>query len=63
MQLFSSLAAFAGLALAQNAVIGLPTPNQTVAPGSNIIIQIQRPVCQPLVSLATYYYLTAFRIP
>ncbi|KAJ5543736.1 hypothetical protein N7513_007244 [Penicillium frequentans] len=37
MQLFSSLAAFAGLALAQNAVIGLPTPNQTVAPGSNII--------------------------
>ncbi|KAJ5555950.1 hypothetical protein N7513_003592 [Penicillium frequentans] len=43
MQLLSSLAAFAGLALAQNAAIGLPTPNQTVAPGSNIIVQIQRP--------------------
>jgi hypothetical protein len=52
MQLFSSLAAFAGLALAQNAVIGLPTPNQTVASGSDIIVQIQRPVCQPPILLA-----------
>ncbi|KAJ5543940.1 hypothetical protein N7513_003470 [Penicillium frequentans] len=51
MQLLSSLAAFADLALAQNAAIGLPTPNQTVAPGSNIIVQIQRPICQPLNSL------------
>ncbi|KAJ5938381.1 hypothetical protein N7466_001515 [Penicillium verhagenii] len=43
MQLFSSLAAFAGLALAQNAVIRLPTPNQTVASGRDIIVQMQRP--------------------
>ncbi|KAJ5655104.1 hypothetical protein N7490_002107 [Penicillium lividum] len=43
MQFISSLAAFAGLALAQNAVIGLPTPNQTVTSGSDVIVQIQRP--------------------
>lgn len=52
MHLLSSLAAFAGLALAQNTIIGLPIPNQTVAFGSDIFVQIQRPVCQPLVSLA-----------
>ncbi|KAI1832367.1 hypothetical protein CBS147337_6625 [Penicillium roqueforti] len=38
-----SLAALAGLAVAQKAVIGLPTADQTVAPGSDIIIQVQRP--------------------
>ncbi|KAJ5642752.1 hypothetical protein N7490_006752 [Penicillium lividum] len=31
MQFISSLTTFTGLALAQNTVIGLPTPNQTVA--------------------------------
>ncbi|KAJ5923597.1 hypothetical protein N7454_008842 [Penicillium verhagenii] len=43
MQFIFSLAAFAGLALAQNAVIGLPTADQTVAPGSDIVVQVQRP--------------------
>lgn len=45
MQFLFSLAAFAGLALAQNAVIGLPKAGQTVAAGSDIIVQVQRPVC------------------
>ncbi|KAJ5555987.1 hypothetical protein N7513_003629 [Penicillium frequentans] len=43
MQLLSSLAAFAGLAPAQNALIGLPTPNQTIASVSDVIFQILRP--------------------
>lgn len=46
MQFLFSLAAFAGLALAQNAVIGLPKAGQTVAAGSDIIVQVQRPVCR-----------------
>lgn len=46
MQLISSLAAFAGFAPAQNAVIALPTADQTVAPGNDIIVQVQLPVYQ-----------------
>jgi hypothetical protein len=45
MQFLFSLAAFAGLALAQNAHIGLPKAGQTVAAGSDVIVQVQRPVC------------------
>ncbi|KAJ5645374.1 hypothetical protein N7507_011385 [Penicillium longicatenatum] len=43
MQFLFSLAAFAGLALAQNAHIGLPKAGQTVAAGSDVIVQVQRP--------------------
>lgn len=45
MQFLFTLAAFAGLALAQNAAIGLPKAGQTVAAGSSIVVQVQRPVC------------------
>ncbi|KAJ6096627.1 hypothetical protein N7486_007373 [Penicillium sp. IBT 16267x] len=43
MQFLFSLAVFAGLALAQNAYIGLPKAGQKVAPGSDVIVQVQRP--------------------
>ncbi|KAJ5653104.1 hypothetical protein N7490_000107 [Penicillium lividum] len=43
MKFIFSLAAFVGLALAQSAQIGLPKAGQTVAPGSNVIVQVQRP--------------------
>lgn len=37
--------AFAGVALAQNARIGLPAEGQRLARGSNVVVQVQRPVC------------------
>lgn len=44
MQFFLSLAALVGVALAQNAGIGFPTEGQKLSPGSNVIVQVQRPV-------------------
>ncbi|KIK78853.1 hypothetical protein PAXRUDRAFT_162890 [Paxillus rubicundulus Ve08.2h10] len=38
-----SLVLLAAAALAQNAVIGLPKQGQSVTPGTNITVQIQRP--------------------
>ncbi|KAJ5639606.1 uncharacterized protein N7484_007468 [Penicillium longicatenatum] len=43
MKSIYSLAVFCGLALAQNALIGLPKAGQTVAPGDDLIVQVQRP--------------------
>lgn len=37
--------ALAGVALAQNARIGLPAEGQRLARGSNVVVQVQRPVC------------------
>ena len=45
--MFKSLFAlflFATAVFAQSAFIGLPAYNQTASPGSNIIVQVQRPV-------------------
>ena len=39
-----SLAAFATSALGQAAYIGLPTHGQTLTAGSNVVVQVQRPV-------------------
>ena len=36
---------FATAVFAQRALIGLPTYDQTASPGSDIIVQVQRPVC------------------
>ncbi|KAF9242048.1 hypothetical protein BU15DRAFT_60559 [Melanogaster broomeanus] len=43
MKSIFSLALFAAAAYAQNAVIGLPEQGQSVNPGSNLTVQIQRP--------------------
>ncbi|KAJ5368711.1 uncharacterized protein N7496_008471 [Penicillium cataractarum] len=43
MNFFASLALFAGVALAQNAGIGLPTAGQQLSKGSDIVVQVQRP--------------------
>ncbi|KAJ6019759.1 hypothetical protein N7499_003162 [Penicillium canescens] len=43
MKFLFSLVAFAGVALAQQAVIGLPKTGQTVARGDELIVQVQLP--------------------
>ncbi|KAF3389484.1 hypothetical protein F1880_003470 [Penicillium rolfsii] len=43
MNFFASLALFAGAAMAQNAGIGLPTADQKLTKGSDIVVQVQRP--------------------
>jgi len=43
MKSIFSLVLFAAAALAQNAVIGLPTQGQSVTPGTNLTVQVQRP--------------------
>jgi hypothetical protein len=45
MKSIVSLVAFAGVSLAQNSIIGLPTAGQNLSKGSNVVIQIKRPVC------------------
>ena len=47
MKFFLSLAALVGVALAQNANIGLPTEGQVLSAGSDVVVQVQRPVCFP----------------
>lgn len=42
---FFALFFFATAAFAQSALIGLPTFEQTVSAGSNLTVQVQRPVC------------------
>lgn len=44
MKFLYSIALFAISALAQRAQIGLPTENQDVTAGKEIVVQIQRPV-------------------
>lgn len=46
MKFILSLAALAGVAMAQSADIGLPKENQQVTAGEDTVVQIQRPVCQ-----------------
>ncbi|KAJ5155196.1 hypothetical protein N7492_007999 [Penicillium capsulatum] len=43
MKFLLSLAAFAGMALAQSAGLGLPTEGQEIAAGSQVVVQVQRP--------------------
>ena len=43
-----TLSIFAAAVFAQNADIGLPVENQAVQQGSDLIVQIQRPVCSTL---------------
>ncbi|KAF9220108.1 hypothetical protein BS17DRAFT_353969 [Gyrodon lividus] len=43
MKSIFSLALFAAAALAQNAAIGLPKQGQSISPGSNLTVQVQRP--------------------
>ncbi|OQD73197.1 hypothetical protein PENDEC_c016G01355 [Penicillium decumbens] len=43
MKSFFALAAFAGVALAQSAQIGLPTTGQNLVKGGDVIVQVQRP--------------------
>ncbi|OQE12809.1 hypothetical protein PENFLA_c062G00963 [Penicillium flavigenum] len=43
MKSIVSLAAFAGVSLAQNSIIGLPTAGQNLSKGSNMAIQVERP--------------------
>ncbi|KAJ5726754.1 uncharacterized protein N7483_008111 [Penicillium malachiteum] len=43
MQFIVALAAFAGVALAQSTSIALPKAGDTVAAGSDLVVQIQRP--------------------
>lgn len=45
MKSFLSLAFFAGAALAQSAQIGLPLAGQKLTRGSEVTVQVQRPVC------------------
>jgi hypothetical protein len=44
MKSFFAIAAFAGVALAQSAYIGLPTAGQSLQKGSDVVVQVQRPV-------------------
>lgn len=44
MKSFLSLALFAGAALAQSVQIGLPLAGQRVTKGSEVTVQVQRPV-------------------
>lgn len=48
MKSFLSLALFAGAALAQSAQIGYPRAGQRLTKGSEVTVQIQRPVCSLL---------------
>ncbi|KAJ5500045.1 hypothetical protein N7453_009096 [Penicillium expansum] len=43
MKSFFSMVLFVAVAIAQRAVIGLPTENQKINPGKEVIIQVQRP--------------------
>lgn len=45
MKSILSLAMFAGVSLAQSAQIGLPATGQKLTRGSDVIVQVQRPVC------------------
>lgn len=45
MKSFFAIAAFAGVALAQSAQIGLPSAGQKLEKGSDVTVQVQRPVC------------------
>jgi predicted lysophospholipase L1 biosynthesis ABC-type transport system permease subunit len=44
MKSFISLALFAVSALAQRVQIGLPTENQRITAGDEVVVQVQRPV-------------------
>lgn len=46
MKFIAALATFAGLAMAQNAGIGLPKKGAELKAGSQTVVQIQRPVRQ-----------------
>ena len=52
--------AFAGVALAQNARIGLPAEGQRLARGSNVVVQVQRPVCLIVSSAFLFFFLSFF---
>lgn len=45
------LLTFAYLALGQRIAIGAPAEWATVKPGSNITVEVDRPVCPPLITL------------
>lgn len=45
---------------AQSADIGLPTYNQAVSAGSDLIVQVQRPVCPPALSSRPVLLITLF---
>lgn len=54
MKSFLSLALFAGVALAQSAQIGLPHAGQKLTKGSDVTVQVQRPV-RPLIQPQAQY--------
>ena len=59
--MFKSLFApflLATVVFAQGAVLNLPTYNQTVSAGSNLIVQVERPVCRCSFSLFFLGHLT-----
>lgn len=45
MKFLVSLAALASVALAQNAGIGFPAEGQKLKANSDVVVQVQRPVC------------------
>lgn len=45
------LATFAGVSLAQNTIIGIPTAGQKLTKGRNVVIQLERPACSLLYRL------------
>lgn len=62
MKSFIAIAAFAGVALAQSAQIGLPTVGQTLQKGSDVVVQVQRPVSSNSAGLESRL-LTSNRTP
>lgn len=56
MKTFFAIAALAGVALAQSANIGLPTAGQKLRHGSDVTVQVQRPVCSILYQLFTLLF-------
>lgn len=50
MKSFFSVTLFIAAAIAQSATIGLPTENQEINPGTEVVVQVQRPVSSRVTS-------------
>ena len=57
-----TLALFTASVFAQGVDIGLPGQNQTVQRGSDLIVQVQRPVCSTLSAYLSIIPIIPFRL-
>ena len=60
MKFITALATFAGVAMAQNAAVGVPKEHAELKAGSEAVVQIERPVCE--IAYLSFFFFSAFKI-